>query len=77
MNKTERYRKASSGWVVGVQTTATLELKQTAHTPFISVNMSCNTVIFTASSVHEFVPVAYMPINLIYLNDFNESYVYF
>lgn len=54
-----------------------LNLKQTAHSPFISVILLCNTVIFIASSIHKFVPVAYMQINLIYLNDFNESYVYF
>lgn len=39
--------------------------------------LSRNTVIFIASSFHEFVPVAFMQINLIYLNDSNGSYVYF
>lgn len=45
-----------------------LKLKQTAHSPVVSVILLCNTVIFIASSVHEVVPVAYTQINLIYLN---------
>lgn len=73
------------GWMEEVQMTATRGAETEAnsfsfhgqlHSPFISVILLFDTVTFIAGSVREFVPVAYMHINLIYLNDFNESCVF-